>query len=185
MKKSITAYILFSAIVFLISSGLGFIFSRFYPNLAPQIVKDLMQKFQPIVHQKSSTIFLYIFLNNSIIDFSAIIFFFLFGIVPLYFLASNGFLVGLIISESLQKTSPLKITAALLPHGLLEIPAFIISMSYGLWLSIKFLRFMIYKEPFREPLVKSLRIFFFTVLILNLMAALVEVYVTPLIFLSV
>lgn len=71
----------------------------------------------------------------------------------------------------------------LVPHGIFEIPALMISIAAGLWLCRNMCR-MILKRPSAAPLEELLpcllRLFLLTVLPLLVIAALIEGYITPL-----
>lgn len=177
-------YFIFTSVLFFFSIIWGFLLANIFPSIVPLILEQLRDKFEVISNAKDIVVFLYIFLNNSFIDFLFIILFFLFGLAPIYFLFSNGLVIGIVLSASLQKASPLAVACALLPHGILEIPAFIIASSYGLWLSVKLVKKIFRHEPFKPYFKQALKIFFLIILPLNLLAAFIETYITPLVYSS-
>jgi len=72
-----------------------------------------------------------LFLNN----IQACLFMFLggasFGLVTLFIIGTNGFVIGSILEVVRQEQSLLYVVAAIVPHGIFEIPAFIISGALG------------------------------------------------------
>ena len=62
----------------------------------------------------------------------------LFGLVPLIAVATNAYVLGVAYLFASGKVGYLKAAKAVLPHGVLEIPAVILAASYGLWLGVTF-----------------------------------------------
>ena len=54
------------------------------------------------------------------------------GLMTLFALLLNGLLIGAVVGLALQTLDPLVVLALLLPHGILEIPAFLIASAVGL-----------------------------------------------------
>lgn len=126
-------------------------------------------------------LFVGIFLNNFVKTFLVVALGFLFGIVPLYFIYVNGLLLGIVLAYAQSQSKIILALASILPHGVLEIPALLISVSYGLWLGIEFYRWIRYRKNFRESYLYALKKYFIVVFPLLLVAALVEAYITPLV----
>jgi len=174
-------YFLFSFLVFSLAFVLGIIAARLSPDTVRVVLETLQEKFAPLQDETPWNIFLYIFGNNTLIDFLSIITFFLFGLVPLYILLSNGFSIGIIFELSATEKGIPLLLAALAPHGVIELPAFFIATGAGLWLSVKLIKKIFKKEPFKENLKRAVKIFFFVIIPLNFIAALIETYITPII----
>ena len=64
----------------------------------------------------------------------------LFGIVPVFSMASNGLLLGVVFRQRAEAVGVAKIALEVLPHGIIEIPALLIAASYGLWLGVTVVR---------------------------------------------
>ncbi len=73
----------------------------------------------------------------------------------------------------------LKVLLAIIPHGVLEIPAVLIASSYGVWLGLKFYRAMLGKGEFKPYLKKALIVYFKIVVPLLFIAAFIETFITP------
>lgn len=126
---------------------------------------------------------IFIFLNNVIKSFLVILLGFFFGLVPIYFIYINGVGIGEVIAIAQTQTKWDVILAALLPHGIFEIPAIIIASSAGLHLGHRFYRYLRYREDFRAPFFRAMSIFTHFVLPLLIIAAIIETFITP-IFIS-
>jgi len=85
-------------------------------------------------------LFLAIFLNN----LQACLLLFLggasLGIVTFFIIGTNGFVIGGIVEAVRQEKGILYVMSAILPHGIFEIPSFIISGALGLSLAGALLR---------------------------------------------
>ncbi|MEM3712552.1 MAG: stage II sporulation protein M [Thermoproteota archaeon] len=104
-------------------------------------------------------------------------------IVPvLTTLLFNGFILG-VVEDIVQ--NPTMFLAAILPHGIIELPAFIIAGSIGLNLGIDFLKALKKRnvssnEVFQESLKKAIYIII-SLIPLFLIAGIIETFITPLI----
>ncbi len=129
----------------------------------------------------NSYIFIFIFLNNTIKSLLAIFLGIAFGIFPIYFIAANGYLVGLILAISVYSAGLKYFLAGVLPHGILEIFAIVYASSLGIWLGWKYFRKVRLNkhEEYKEGLKYSWRAFCRLVFPMLLVAALIEVYITP------
>ena len=53
------------------------------------------------------------------------------GLIPLLVATSNGFLLGVVAHGAIQQSGPLFLAAGILPHGILELPAVLVSIAIG------------------------------------------------------
>ncbi len=79
---------------------------------------------------------IFIFLNNLKAAFFAVILGPLFGVVPALQAAANGAIIGVVVREAASRTNALTLLVGLLPHGIFEIPAMLISWGLGIWLGL-------------------------------------------------
>ncbi len=79
---------------------------------------------------------LFIFFNNLKAAALAVITGPLLGIIPVLQAAANGVIIGVVIRLSAESAGVLTIMLSLLPHGIFEIPAMLISWGLGLWLGL-------------------------------------------------
>jgi len=82
-----------------------------------------------------------LFLNNLLVSLQMMIFGFFLGITPLIGLFTNGALLGSIIAglEYQGASTLVFLSLGVLPHGIFELPAFIISAAFGLKLGFHLL----------------------------------------------
>ncbi len=131
-------------------------------------------------------ILLVIFLNNAVKCFFAIVLGVGLGIIPILFVGGNGLILGLVAIETFNEKGLNFVLAALLPHGIIEIPMILISAGLGLRLGVYMYNFIRgEKIDMRYELVKSLQIFTRIIMPLLFLAATIETFVTPVIVLMV
>ena len=106
----------------------------------------------------------------------------IFCLVPVMALTFNGWFLGLVTTPVIQEQSLGYLLAGLLPHGILELPAFIIGEAAALSFGSAVL-LALFKKERRNLLAPSFRqnLKYLTVaLALLLPAAIIETYITPL-----
>jgi stage II sporulation protein M len=125
--------------------------------------------------------FVFILLKNIVAMLFSFVMSPLFLIVPLFSLLLNGFVVGLVAGMVVEEHSVGYLLAGLLPHGILELPAFFIgqaaALSFGMAVMLA-----VFKAEHRErlvPIFKTNLRYLLIALILLLPAALIETFVTP------
>ena len=156
---------------------LGFVFPYIAPEEVLQPILDEIKKIIEELIKKTEGkgffgLWWFIFSHNSSIGFISIITGFLFSIIPIFFLVSNGLSIGLISSLVTAEAGFFSLWR-LLPHGIFEIPAVILSFSLG----IKFGAFIFNKhlwKEFKVRLLNSLRSFFLIIIPLFLIASFIE-----------
>jgi len=102
-----------------------------------------------------------------------------FGILTLFILGLNGLVIGSVTEIVSQGHSAAFIAAALLPHGIFEIPAFIIAGALGFCMAQSLLAEWYGAGDTAEDARKYARLFLMYVLPLISVAALVEAFITP------
>ena len=93
----------------------------------------------------------------------------------------NGIVIGSIMEIVHKDHSVLFVAAAILPHGIFEIPAFIISGALGILLAQSLISNGITGRIPQKIARKFARMLFFYVLPLVAVAAFVEAFITPVI----
>jgi stage II sporulation protein M len=160
-------YIYFSAIIFLIFIIIGYFVS---PSelLEAQLLKllqELTLKFQGL--NAFQTIWA-LLSNNLTTSFFSLILGTIFGIFPLIGTVLNGYLIGYVANKVVAQEGVL-ILWRLFPHGIFELPAFLISSGLGISLGMNF-----FSGKFTEQFKSSMKAFFLIVLPLLLIAAIIE-----------
>ncbi|MEK5323050.1 stage II sporulation protein M [Aeribacillus sp. FSL M8-0254] len=147
---------------------IGIIMGTFFSNILP------VERQEPNVGR---TIFDY-FIHNLLADVFISFTIFTFGIFTAALLLVNRFLVGVSIMHSLQHGNDLiYIVTALVPHGIFEIPAMIIAGSIGFKLIDAVIAKM--RGESNSVFLKDIFTFFFLMIILTFIAAVVEAKITP------
>lgn len=122
-----------------------------------------------------------LFINN----FEACILLFLggasFGILTIFIMSLNGIVIGAIMEIIHTDHSWTFIAAALLPHGIFEIPAFILAGALGILLAQSLTAEWYGGADTSAEAQKLARIFLLYVLPLVVAAACVEAFITPVI----
>jgi Uncharacterized membrane protein len=152
----------------------------------PSFGEDLMKTFEKEVADQikgkdSPEIFVKLFFNN----LEACLLLFLggasFGILTIFIMSLNGILIGAIM-EIVSKDHPLIfVAAAILPHGIFEIPAFILSGALGIMLAQSLISEWYFGTDTDEDARKFARLFIIYALPLVAIAAFVEAFITPII----
>jgi stage II sporulation protein M len=122
-----------------------------------------------------------IFFNNAVKTLLVIVLGRFFGLLPALFLLANGAAIAIAVYSSSQLRGLTHSILILVPHGLLELPAVLLGTSVG---------FMIGFHSFRRVLGKAdrsntgqlgaaLRFFLVVIVPLLIVAASIEVFITP------
>jgi stage II sporulation protein M len=116
--------------IFILMALVGFFISP-PKEIELQIMEQLRQigaRFQGL--SCSETIWA-IFSNNVYVSFLSVITGIAFGIVPVFIAMSNGYVIGFVANKVVTKEG-LLVLLKLLPHGIFEIPAIMISIGLGI-----------------------------------------------------
>jgi stage II sporulation protein M len=152
----------------------------------PDIGENLMKLFEKevagqIIGKESSDIFVKLFFNN----LEACILLFLggasFGILTIFIMSLNGILIGAIMEIVHKDHSVTFVAAAILPHGVFEIPAFILSGALGILLAQSLIAEWYNGADTAEDAKKFCRTFILFVIPLLAIAAFIEAFITPII----
>lgn len=160
--------------------------------LWPQLIEQVLTAFLSMVSEagvmdSEGDLSLFPLLLN---NWTAMLTSLLYGFVPFACLSavallSNGLLLGLMAAwYAASGMSLLLFAAGLIPHGIFEVPALVLSAACGLYLCRNMSRIIV-NSPRRVPQVELLsdllRVLVLLVAPLTVAAALMECYVTPLI----
>lgn len=80
------------------------------------------------------TLFFFILFHNVFASILILVSGVLLGIIPVLSTGSNGFFLGVLYRQAAEVAGYTKAGMGVLPHGVFEIPALLLSASYGLWL---------------------------------------------------
>jgi stage II sporulation protein M len=121
-----------------------------------------------------------IFINNALKTVIVIIFGPLLGLIPVLFLVINGATFGVLIYSSIQSRGLWPSLLAILPHGVLELPAVFLAAAIGLMLGNHSMKRLLGKTEatLAGELGQALRFFLCVIAPLLLVAAIIEAFLT-------
>jgi stage II sporulation protein M len=102
-----------------------------------------------------------------------------FGILTIFIMSLNGIVIGAIMELVHKDHTPLFVAAAILPHGIFEIPAFILSGALGILLAQSLITEWYSGQDTAVDAHRFGRLFILYVLPLVAIAACVEAFITP------
>ncbi len=168
--------------VFVLSIFSGYFIGEFLRESAENFVEQTFQQFEFAKDLEHYELLIFIFSNNVLKSFASMILGIGFGVVPVLFVILNGLIIGIVVAVIGAKMGLFLTAALLIPHGILEIPAILISSSYGVNLGIEaFRKFRGADVDLNRSLLEHLKKFAKIPLPMLLIAALIETYITPLV----
>lgn len=175
-------WLIVAALLFGIGVVLGVATPTSIWDLPPEEVAAFEEMADLLASLPKFSVFLFIFIKNTFALLISLVLSPIFCLIPLMALVVNGWVLGLVATSVVQEKSVSFLLTGLLPHGIFELPAFImgeaVALSFGTVIMLALFR----KE--RKSLVLShlrqnLR-YFVIAIILLIPAAIIEAYVTPL-----
>jgi stage II sporulation protein M len=175
-------YALIAALALFIIGFIGGLYPpRFIAELMQGSLANLQRLAQTIQPYQITTVFI-LFFNNALALITGFVFSPLLCIAPALSLLANGWALGYIGSLAAEQVSPLYVVLGLLPHGIFEIPAFILGQAAAISMG-SLLIWSIFNREKRTQLLPGFRrngIIFAISLGLLIPAAFIETYLTPL-----
>ena len=141
-------------------------------SISEQLLKFIQELMEKTAGMNQWELIQYIFLNNLQSSFFGLVLGVFFGIFPIITTIVNGYILGF-VSIKVVSVEGIFVLWRLFPHGIFELPAVFISLGLGL----KFGSFIFQKKKFdslKDYFVNSLRVFFFIVFPLLVIAAIIE-----------
>jgi len=176
MEKTFKRILFGTSVLFFILIILGYFSAPFLPFDA---LETLKQAFLPFFGLTPWELVLAIFIHNASRALLVILLGIIVGLVPFIFLIVNGFIIGVIIYEvAILKGLGIAV-AGLLPHGIIEIPAIILTITLGFQIGFETIKWLLGKESQVRAFFKTGLKFFFKLIIPALfLASLIEVFIT-------
>ena len=175
----VSPFIITSAI-FIASLSAGIIAMMAEPGIGDQVIglfKDIVAG--GINSEPAAGIFISIFVNNLVANLLIFLGGATFGVLSVFILTTNGLVIGIITEVVRQKQGVAMLAAGILPHGIFEIPAFLIAGALGFSLAGSMWRELTSSGDAAADAARLFRTFVVTVLPLLLIAAVVEAFITP------
>ncbi len=124
-------------------------------------------------------LFLFIAVNNLSKSLLWMLLGLLFSLPPILFTALNGFYIGWAAHAYAEERGVLLTLLTLTPHGVLELPAILLSSAAGLALGYQAINRLRGRGGLREELMRALRLYLHRIAPLLILSALIEVTLTP------
>lgn len=172
-----------TALAFLALTVLAYIIGRLFPDVPVTIIRTFNESIADagIIRDDGSFSALALFGNN----LRAMVMTVLYGFIPFLYLPAlslglNAAIIGML--AALMDGQWLLLLAGLVPHGIFEVPALLLSLAAGLCLCRNINRYIRYNEKgmMKPLLLDLLRVVGLLVVPLLALAAVMEAYVTPL-----
>lgn len=179
---SIKKYLLIVVNVFIVSLILGLFISVKNPELSESYLEMFKHSFGWIKALNPVLIMLVIFLNNALKSLLALVLGIGVGIIPFLFVAGNGIILSMLADVISRQYGTIFVIAALLPHGIIEVPMVLISAGIGLRLGhVVYLSLRGEKTEIKLELKKGIRFYLRVIMPLLFLAAFIETFITPII----
>jgi stage II sporulation protein M len=143
-----------------------------------ELLGDLKASLEAYATLPPVKMFAFILFNNSVKTFVVLVLGILFGVLPLIAVATNGYLLGVVYLFASGEVGYLQAVKAVLPHGVLEIPAVILSAGYGLWLGVTFARRIRRRDMtgFGDQVIHGISMYFKVAFPLFILATVIETF---------
>jgi stage II sporulation protein M len=167
------------ALLMLLSFLIGAVFAATMPDETEKIVSLVASQMADIDSDSSFSLMINLFVHNGVICLAMVLLGLALGLIPLLIAFDNGIMIGLVGGAAAGRAGLLFTLAAILPHGIIELPMMALSAAIGLRLG-----YCVLMTLFRQPgnvlqeLKDGVRVFTVWVLPLLLVAAFVESYIT-------
>jgi len=177
---SLRPYLLVIITLFLLATAVGYVSAYFNPDIIDELIGQFEETYGWIAEESPIMIMLFIFANNTLNSFIAMLLGTFFGIWPVIFILVNGYFIGVVVFSSVQEYGILVVLFALLPHGIIELPMIFISASMGLRLGVLAFQkiFNIKDIRFKYELFSAIRFFVTVIVPLLFIAAIIETFIT-------
>ncbi len=168
--------------LFLLATAAGYASAYFNPGIIDELMGQFEETYGWIAEESPIMIMWFIFANNTLNSFVAMLLGTLFGIWPVIFILVNGFFIGVVVFSSVQEYGILVVLSALLPHGIIELPMIFISASIGLRLGVlAFQKIFNTNENeirFKYELFSAIKFFVTVIVPVLFIAAIIETFIT-------
>ncbi len=176
---SIRIFIGLSVFIFVLTAAMGCRAAVVDPELASQWTKEL-DMLRWIMDQPPVIIMLIIFAKNLFTSAMAMFLGLGLGIIPLVVVSSNGFLLGIVGYDAVEKAGISFLLAGILPHGIIELPVVLVSIAIGFRLGyLLALTLAREKVSLSGEIKTAFHVLVCWVAPLLFLAAIIETFITP------
>ncbi|MEM4425530.1 MAG: stage II sporulation protein M [Candidatus Nezhaarchaeales archaeon] len=169
--------VLVSSMIFFLGIFIGYSSAHSLKSL----VEDLEYLFSPLTGFPPIMLTVVVLVNNFIKTFLFMLLGILFAIPTVFFALINGVILGALGFFVAEEKGVLFLLTGLLPHGIFEIPALLISCALGIGIGMSVVRRIRRKDvSIGSVVISCIKAYFKIVMPLLVLAAFIEIYVTPL-----
>ncbi len=166
-------------LLFVISAVIGYMAAIMYPDIVMKSLEELEGLVELLKNLSLIQIMFLIFLNNALKSLFILVLGVGLGIVPFFFIAYNGYFLGIFSHKILMEQGFVYLVAGLLPHGIIEIPMVVVSAAIGMRLGLKGLASLKGESVhLKEEMITGIKFFFYWIMPLLFIAAVVETFIT-------
>ena len=178
--KALRPYLAASITMLVLGGVLGALAIPYAPDIAQNINQSVTGFVKLFRELPKPQLALAIFLNNAIKTLVVIVGGTLFGLVPIIFLLVNGAALGFVLFLSIGQRGLFQSLLAILPHGILELPAVLLGTSIGLMLGTHAVKKFsgTAETKMGKELARAIKFFVTAIVPLLAVAALIESFVT-------
>jgi stage II sporulation protein M len=177
--RSIRVYIVLSVMIFALTAVMGYFAASLNSEMAASMLQEL-EMLKWIMDQPPVMIMIIIFLKNFMACIMSVLLGLGLGLLPLLVVVTNGFMLGVVSYNVIQKAGPLYLLAGILPHGIIELPVVLVSIAVGFRLGY-LVALSIFGE--KADIVKetkmAVHLLVYRIMPLLLLAAFIETFITP------
>ena len=161
-------------LIFVFSLAAGYSFGSF------DILEAYLETLPSGIQDYDLVQFLMFIIGNNVFNgFLWIILGYVFSFPSLYLSALNGFVIGNISHTMILESSLSFVLVGLIPHGIIEIPTLLLCSAMGMGLGYSLINRLRGRGSLRLELIKAMRLFITRILPLIVLAAVIEVTVSP------
>jgi len=171
----------------ILATGIFFVSLVLGTLIGQNTVEGLMRQFGVVLEPLASmgmlsiVLVLIIFINNAIKALGLVFLGILLRLPPLLFIGLNGFIVGGLGSVLESVEGWRYVMASFVPHGVIEIPVILLATALGLTVGMESLKWLVRRESrVKLQLSDCLKVYLKWILPGLAVAAIIEVFVTPL-----
>jgi stage II sporulation protein M len=179
-QKVLIRNLVLATSIFFVSLVLGTLISQ---NTAEGLIRQFGGILEPLAPTGNLSILLVliIFINNAIKALGLVFLGLLLGLPPLLFIGLNGFILGGFASVLESIKGWRYVIASFVPHGVIEISVILLATALGLTVGMESLRWLVRRESrVKLQLSDCLKVYLRWILPGLAVAAIIEVFVTPL-----
>lgn len=171
-------WLFIAAALFCFGLVLGLLLPDSAANQIEQYFKDIAGNAASV---RGFSLFLLLFVNNALAVSASFFFSPVLLILPVVSLIMNGALITVVARLTLQDHSLAFLAAGILPHGIIEIPAYLLGQAAAICFGFTAIRsvFNVQRRAAAGPVLRKCLGWLGVVVILLIPAAMIEAFITP------